>query len=263
MINLQDNLLKPTTTRYYKQIILTFNPISHLHWLKAHFFDNPESKASIYKTTYLDNKFIDEEYKAEIEDIKNYDEQQYNIYALGEWGILNQNIIHHRYKPTEHLSTKTIKDFRALDIGIDFNIGGCVGVVFGEDNYGYFHMVDEFCVYDTEEIISELKSRYSNHTIELYPDATGTKRATSSTTTDIAMLRDEFSMTVPSHNGSVQKRYNAVNRKFMSNTLLINKDKCPKAYAAYQTHAYGKNGQPEKFDNHEGGAIDDWTDAGD
>lgn len=35
-------------TKYYKQIILTFNPISHLHWLKEHFFDNPNSKASIY-----------------------------------------------------------------------------------------------------------------------------------------------------------------------------------------------------------------------
>jgi len=161
-------------TRYYKQIILTFNPISHLHWLKAHFFDNPESKVSIYKTTYLDNTFIDDEYKAEIEDIKNYDEQQYNIYALGEWGILNQNIIHHRFKPLEHLSTKTINDFATLDIGVDFNIGGCVGVVFGEDNYGNTHMVDEFCVHDTEEIITELKSVYSNHIIELYPDATGT-----------------------------------------------------------------------------------------
>ena len=45
-------------TTSYKQIILTFNPISHLHWLKQHFFDNPNSTASIYKTTYLDNKFM-------------------------------------------------------------------------------------------------------------------------------------------------------------------------------------------------------------
>ena len=250
-------------TASYKQIILTFNPISHLHWLKEHFFDNPHSKVSIYKTTYKDNTFIDEEYKTELEDIKNYDLQQYNIYALGEWGILNQNIIHHRFKPMDHLSTKTVKDFHTLDIGIDFNIGGCVGVVFGEDNYGYTHMIDEFCVYDTEEIITELKSEYENHVIELYPDATGTKRATSSTTTDIAMLRDEFSVTAPKSNGSTQKRYNAVNRKFMSGTLFINKDKCPKSYAAYQTHAYDSNGKPEKFSDHEGGAIDDWTDAGD
>ena len=91
-------------TASYKQIILTFNPISHLHWLKTHFFDNPNSKASIYRTTYLDNKFIDDEYKQEIEDIKNYDIQQYNIYALGEWGILNQNIVYFNYKHDKHFT---------------------------------------------------------------------------------------------------------------------------------------------------------------
>jgi hypothetical protein len=77
------------------------------------------------------------------------------------------------------------------------------------------------------------------------------------------MLREEFDVNAPKSNGSVQKRYNAVNRKFITGTLLVNKDKCPKAYAAYQTHAYADNGQPEKFNDHNGGAIDDWTDAGD
>ncbi len=42
-------------TPYYKQIIITFNPISHLHWLKEHFFDTQADNVQIYKTTYLDN----------------------------------------------------------------------------------------------------------------------------------------------------------------------------------------------------------------
>jgi len=247
----------------YKQIHISFNPISHLHWLKKRFFDSPPDDCNVIETTYLDNPELPEEDVRVLLEMKQYDIQQYNIYALNQWGVINTNIIHHRFNPLDHLSTKTTKDFYHLSIGIDFNIGGCVGVVFGEDNYGYIHAVDEFCVYDTEEIITELKSKYSAYTLELYPDATGTKRATSSTTTDIAMLRDEFSVTAPKSNGSTQKRYNAVNRKFMTGTLLINKDKCTKTYAAYQTHAYLKNGQPEKFTDHEGGAIDDYTDAGD
>jgi len=248
----------------YKQIMLSFNPISHLHWLKKRFYDNTPTNCTLLKTTFLDNPMLPQDDRDVLLEMENYDIQQYNIYALGEWGVLNTNIIHHRFKPIEHLSTKTIKDFYHLNIGIDFNIGGCVGVVFAEDNQGNMHAIDEFCVYDTEEIITELKSqKYSSYTMDLYPDATGTKRSTNSTTTDIAMLRDEFSVIAPKSNGSTQKRYNAVNRKFMTSTLLINKDKCPKTYAAYQTHAYLKNGQPEKFDNHEGGAIDDYTDAGD
>ena len=248
-------------TKYYKQIILTFNPISHLHWLKEHFFDNPNSKASIYKTTYLDNSFIDEEYKKEIEDIQFYDEQQYRIYALGEWGVLNNNIIHHRFKPLEHLSDKTVNEFNILHIGVDFNIGACCCVALGEDNQGYAHIVDEFTAYDTENIIITLQNRYRNKEIILYPDASGGNRSTNSTVTDIQMLKNAgFYCVVPSGgNGSTSGRYNACNRKLMSNTLLINKNLAPKTYESLQVHAYTDKGLPQKFDTHP--SIDDRTDS--
>lgn len=249
-------------TKYYKQIILTFNPISHLHWIKSHFFDNDMTNVSIYKTTYLDNSFIDDEYKKEIEDIQFYDEQQYRIYALGEWGILNQNIIHHRFKPMEHLSDKNVNDFYRLHIGCDFNIGGCVCVVMGEDNNGISHIVDEFSTYDTENMIVELKTRYSQKDITLYPDASGENRTTNSNKTDVDMLREAgFMCNVPSGNGSVSTRYNACNRRFLLNNILVNKYKARKTYEALQVHAYDEKGKPQKFNEHKGGAIDDYTDA--
>jgi len=249
-------------TPYYKQIILTFNPISHLHWLKEHFFDNSASNASIYKTTYLDNKFIDDEYKQEIENIKEYDEQQYRIYALGEWGVLNQNIIHHKYDYKLHVSDKKVKDFYELHIGVDFNIGGCVGVVLGEDREGIAHVVDEFVVYDTEAMINYIKDNYSRHEVNIYPDASGGNRHTNSTETDISMLRKAgFRCVVPRGNGATSTRYNACNRKFISGTLLINQRYARKTSESLQTHAYDEKGLPEKFNDHSGGAIDDFTDA--
>lgn len=249
-------------TKYYKQIILTFNPISHLHWIKSHFFDNDMTNVSIYKTTYLDNSFIDDEYKKEIEDIQLYDEQQYRIYALGEWGILNQNIIHHRFKPMEHLSDKNVNDFYRLHIGCDFNIGGCACVVMGEDNNGISHIVDEFSTYDTENMIVELKSRYSQKDVTLYPDASGENRTTNSNKTDVDMLIEAgFMCNVPSGNGSVSTRYNACNRRFLLNNILVNKYKARKTYEALQVHAYDEKGKPQKFNEHKGGAIDDYTDA--
>lgn len=249
-------------TKYYKQIILTFNPISHLHWIKSHFFDNDMSNVSIYKTTYLDNSFIDDEYKKEIEDIQLYDEQQYRIYALGEWGILNQNIIHHRFKPMEHLTDKTINDFYRLHIGCDFNIGGCVCVVMGEDTNGISHIIDEFSTYDTENMIIELKRRYPNKEVTLYPDASGENRTTNSNKTDVDMLREAgFYCNVPSGNGSVSTRYNACNRRFLQNNILVNKYYARKTYEALQVHAYDEKGKPQKFNEHKGGAIDDYTDA--
>ena len=46
-----------------KQIILTLNPISDQHWIKKVFFDDPIAGCFTLKTTYLDNSFIDDEYK--------------------------------------------------------------------------------------------------------------------------------------------------------------------------------------------------------
>ena len=252
-------------TPYYKQIIITFNPISHLHWLKAHFFDNPNTQASIYKTTYLDNSFIDDEYKKEIEDIKNYDLQQYNIYALGEWGVLNTNIIYHNYDYSKHNTNLTLKDFDVLHVGIDFNIGGCVGVVCGIRN-GVVHVVDGFAVYDTDAIVTELlKIKDMDKTITIYPDASGGARKTNSSRSDIMILMGDnntngFNLNAPKANGAVRDRINSVNRLFSSDRLLIN-DKVAKMDYSLQTQGYKENGEPEKFTEHKGGAIDDWNDA--
>jgi len=69
-----------------KQIILTFNPISEQHWVKKMFFDDPIEGVFTLHTTYLDNAFIDEEYKMVMENKKKSNPRYYGIYALGNWG---------------------------------------------------------------------------------------------------------------------------------------------------------------------------------
>ena len=69
-----------------KQIILTLNPISEQHWIKRIFFDDPIDGAFTLKTTYLDNHFIDDEYKMVMENKRKTNPRYYNIYALGNWG---------------------------------------------------------------------------------------------------------------------------------------------------------------------------------
>ena len=234
--------------------------ISHLHWLKQHFFDNPNSTASIYKTTYLDNKFIDDEYKQEIEDIKNYDIQQYNIYALGEWGILNQNIVYFNYKHDKHFTDKTVDDFEILYCGIDFNIGGSVCVVCGIVN-NIVYVVDGFAAHDTEEMATILTTQYKDKKILCYPDATGKKETTNASQSDIEILIQN-GLTVRAHdsNPAVRDRVNAMNRKFANNEVLINQN-VEKLNYSLQTQPWDDNGKPEKFDNHQGGSIDDWNDS--
>jgi len=79
-------------TEYYKQIILTFNPISVSHWLKAYFFDRKSPDATTSHTTYKDNRFLDEAAIKVLESFKETDPYYYMVYALGQWGVLGKTV---------------------------------------------------------------------------------------------------------------------------------------------------------------------------
>lgn len=81
---LQINLRLRGKTDYYKQIILTYNPIDINHWLNG--FKFPPDKTLSIHTTFLDNAFIDEEYKEVLKGYEHQNLNMYNIYALGLWG---------------------------------------------------------------------------------------------------------------------------------------------------------------------------------
>ena len=76
----------------HKQMVLTFNPVSVLHWLKLRFFDRKDPRALVLKSTYKDNQFLDEDYKRTLEAYKDTDPYYYSVYCLGEWGVLGQTI---------------------------------------------------------------------------------------------------------------------------------------------------------------------------
>lgn len=106
-------------SRYPKQITLTFNPISALSWLKSYFFDRVSGDVSILKTTYKHNKFIDEDYKRVLEDLQYQDPTYYQIYALGEWGVLGNLIFSnyqvHDFDNSDHLYSL----YQGLDFGFN------------------------------------------------------------------------------------------------------------------------------------------------
>lgn len=95
--NQLDIRLRGKTVRY-QQIIITFNPISILHWLKRRFFDcdalPPAEKAKIrtHKSTYKDNRFLPPENIAVLEAFKFTDPYYYAVYCLGEWGVLGKSV---------------------------------------------------------------------------------------------------------------------------------------------------------------------------
>ncbi len=83
-------------TKYYKQIILTFNPISIKHWLKKRFWDNADPRATVHESTYKDNKFMRREDIITLESFKETDEYYYMVYALGMWGVTGKSVFDSR-----------------------------------------------------------------------------------------------------------------------------------------------------------------------
>lgn len=78
--------------KYYKQIIISFNPISITHWLKKRFFDREDDRVVTSWTTYRDNRFLPEEDRLTLEAFRETDPYYYQVYCLGQWGVLSQTI---------------------------------------------------------------------------------------------------------------------------------------------------------------------------
>jgi len=78
------------------QIVLTFNPISKFHWLYTNLVEKPKDNIAVLQSTYRDNPFLDQTYIDELKSLKNEDGTYYQIYALGEWGVLH-NVIYTNY----------------------------------------------------------------------------------------------------------------------------------------------------------------------
>ena len=100
------------------QIYLSFNPVNITHWIKTVFFDIKKDNAVLHHSTYLDNSFLDDEYKQELEGLKNTDEYYYQVYALGNWGIItNARVFHNVLIEEFNYDEETLQNVRH---GMDF-----------------------------------------------------------------------------------------------------------------------------------------------
>ena len=98
--------------RTQERIILDFNPSDEYHWI----YDNVITRADcdFYKTTYLDNPFLEDIIKEEIERLKETDDQYWQIYGLGERATSINTI----FKYTE--INKIPFDAKLISYGMDF-----------------------------------------------------------------------------------------------------------------------------------------------
>ena len=104
-----------------KRLTMSFNPIYQTHWLYKQFFGKftdkyfEDDEMLILKTTYLDNDFLTEQDRYRMEN--ESDSYFYNVYTLGNWGVLGDTIFKNFI--TEDLSDRK-KSFDKIYNGLDF-----------------------------------------------------------------------------------------------------------------------------------------------
>ena len=103
----------------YLQIYLMFNPISKKNWVYDYFFVRTlPLNVKIIKTTYQDNKFLSDEYRAELERLKDRNPAYYRIYCLGEFATLDKLVFPvYQTKIVSETETQGLKRWIGLDFG--------------------------------------------------------------------------------------------------------------------------------------------------
>ena len=95
------------------KIILDYNPSDEFHWIYDVLLERDD--CDFYKSTYLDNPFLEDSVVDEIERLKTLDPNYWRIYGLGERGIGVATIYNH----WEYID-KIPKSYDEVVYGLDF-----------------------------------------------------------------------------------------------------------------------------------------------
>lgn len=98
--------------RTRERIVLDFNPSDEYHWIYDKVLTREDCE--FHRTTYLDNPFIEESIKLEIERLRDTDEQYWQIYGLGERAASRSTVF--RYNEVNNVP----EDAELVAYGMDF-----------------------------------------------------------------------------------------------------------------------------------------------
>jgi hypothetical protein len=162
-------------------------------------------------------------------------------------------MIYYNFSRDKNIIEKYTKDSPILHIGLDFNVDPMSAVVCIIENDRII-VIDEIQIYssNTNEMCDEIKTRYKNKQIVVYPDPSARQRKTSAGgLTDLSILKNNgFDVRCRSTAPLVRDRINAVNSKLKNvngkNSLFIVKF-CKNAIKSIERQIYKEGTHiPEK-----------------
>lgn len=169
-------------------------------------------------------------------------------YLDGEFVNLTAGSVYRDFDRKLNATAETIKDSEPLHIGLDFNVTKMAAVVHVLRDDAP-HAVDELTgIFDTPAMIGAIKSKYSNHRVFVYPDASGNSRKSNNASeSDVSLLRKAgFVVMVNPSNPAVKDRVLAMNKLIADRRYRVNPDACPELVESLERQCYDKNGEPDK-----------------
>ncbi len=168
----------------------------------------------------------------EIEQAKrDLDERTFEQEYLSQF-VSYSGVIYYAFGDENIKSMPVIPPTAPLHIGMDFNIDPMSAVICIQDGERAW-VIDEITIYssNTNEMCEEIKRRYPKRGIIVYPDASGVRRATSSTgiTDHLILQQHGFTVRTGSTNPPVAERIAAVNSRLRNSSkehLLYIDPKC-------------------------------------
>lgn len=219
-------------TDVYRELILSFNPISELHWIKSKYFDNVVEGISdnlfVLHSDYRDNLFLDDAYVQRLLKMHSHNPNDYRVYVLGDWGrIVTGSEYYKNFNEEKHIGNTEIHSALPLHLTFDFNVIPYMSAtVWQIEKVGDLWQVrglDELTMRhpknSTEDTCYEFLERFDDHPqgVVVYGDATGRARKTSSKKTDYMIIEQILGhriieMRVPRSNPLPQERNTFMNR---------------------------------------------------
>lgn len=125
-----------------KEIVTTFNPISTYHWIYRRWFVQSSPCLKLH-TTYRDNPYIDEAYKAELEADIELNPAAYEVYTLGKWGTPEGRVFQ-PFAEADPPDPSTVKEtFYGLDFGFSNSYTALLRIEVARDQWHVTEMVYE------------------------------------------------------------------------------------------------------------------------
>ena len=208
----------------------------------------------LIKMRSVDNPHLPPDFIERLE--ANYDPTLLKAYLDGEFVNLTTGTVYDRFDRTKHVINKLPDTEREpLRIGVDFNVGNMSAVI-GVKLNNTLLVIDEVSgAHDTDSLAQQIKARYPNRQIYVYPDASGGNRSTNASQTDIQIL-ESYGMAnqSPRANPPVRDRVSAVQALLENGKGQVRLQisaTCKRMIECLELQCYTEKGDPDKDSGHD------------